>query len=99
MELLKTSHKENKAAAISSLTKTSELLILEHERECVQNLKILIKEEYTTLRKLLDEQIKCFNANSKEFMIKTAFTGLGLGIGTVVVKYIPVGPLLSKIFK
>lgn len=99
MELFETYHKENKAAARSSLTKTSELLILEHEGECVQNLNILIKEEYTTLRKLLDEQIKCFNANSKKLLIKTAFTGLGLGIGTVVVKHIPVGALLSKIFK
>lgn len=99
MELFETYHKENKAAARSSLTKTSELLILEHEGECVQNLNILIKEEYTTLRKLLDEQIKCFNANSKQFMIKTAFTWLGFGIGTAAFKQLPVGGLISKIWK
>lgn len=99
MELFHTYHEQNEDAARSSLRKTSELIILEHERECVENLNILIKEEYTTLRKLLDEQKKCFNANSKQIMIKAAFTGLGFGIGTAAFEQLPVGGLISKIWK
>lgn len=99
MELFHTYHEQNEDAARSSLRKTSELIILEHERECVENLNILIKEEYTTLRTLLDEQIKCFNANSKQIMIKAAFTGLGFGIGTAAFEQLPVGGLISKIWK
>lgn len=96
MESFKTHHKESKVAARDILKKTSKLLILEHECECMQNLNILIKEEYTKLRKILDEKLQNFalqqeanraaaaekEANSALSKLKAVGTGIGFGLGT-----------------
>lgn len=99
METFETYHKKSKVAARDNLRKTSKLLLLDHESECVQNLDILIKEEYTKLRQLLDEQIQKLtlaqeakraveaeqNANTTLSKLKSVGTGIGVGIGTAAV--------------
>lgn len=99
MESFENIHIENRDAARENLRKTSELLILEHECECVRNLDILIEEEYTKLRKLLDEQIKNIEINGTLYIIKMAFTSLGIGIGTAAFNQLTLGGVISKIWK
>lgn len=86
------------------------MLILEHECECMWNLDMLIKEEYTQMRIILDEQIKNFaiqqeasraaaaeeKANSSLSKLKTLGTGIGIGIGTAAITFLHINKYLKK---
>lgn len=86
------------------------MLILEHECECMWNLDMLINEEYTKLRIILDEQIKNFaiqreasraaaaeeKANSSLSKLKTVGTGIGIGIGTAAIAFLHINKYLKK---
>lgn len=86
------------------------MLILEHECECMWNLDMLINEEYTKLRIILDEQIKNFalqqeasraaaaeeKANSSLSKLKTVGTGIGIGIGTAAITFLHINKYLKK---
>lgn len=110
MNNFETYHKRCRIAARDKLKKTSKLLILEHECECVWNLDILIKEEYKKRRKILDEQIQNLvlqqkakraaaaeeEANSSLSKLKSVGTGIGIGIGTAAITFFQVNKYLKK---
>lgn len=110
MNDFETYHKRCRIAARDKLKKTSKLLILEHECECVRNLDILIKEEYKKWRKILDEQIQNLvlqekarraaaaeeEANSSLSKLKSVGTGIGIGIGTAAITFFQVNKYLKK---
>lgn len=93
-------HKSCSIAARDKLKETSKLLILEHECECVRNLDILIKEEYTKRRKILDEQIENLvlqqKANSALSKLKSVGTGIGIGIGTTALTFLQINRYFKK---
>lgn len=80
MESFEINHNKSKDAAIKNLRKTSKLLMLEHECECVLNLDVLIEEEHEKMRKILGAQIEILESNSTLSKIKVAGIGLGIGI-------------------
>lgn len=110
MNDFETYHKRCRIAARDKLKRTSKLLILEHECECVRNLDILIKEEYKKWRKILDEQIQNLvlqqkarraaaaeqEANSSLSKLKSVGTGIGIGIGTAAITFFQVNKYLKK---
>lgn len=110
MNDFETYHKRCRIAARDKLKRTSKLLILEHECECVRNLDILIEEEYTKWRKILIEQIENLvlqqkarraaaaeqEANSSLSKLKSVGTGIGIGIGTAAITFFQVNKYLKK---
>lgn len=66
MNDFETYHKRCRIAARDKLKKTSKLLILEHECECVWNLDILIKEEYKKGGKYWTSKYKTWYYNRKQ---------------------------------
>lgn len=110
MNDFETYHKRCRIAARDKLKRTSKLLILEHECECVRNLDILIEEEYTKWRKILIEQIQNLvlqqkarraaaaeqEANSSLSKLKSVGTGIGIGIGTAAITFFQINKYLKK---
>lgn len=110
IKTFETYHNRSKVAARDKLRKTDKMLILEHECECMWNLDMLINEEYTKLRIILDEQIKNFalqreasraaaaeeKANSSLSKLKTVGTGIGIGIGTAAIAFLHINKYLKK---
>lgn len=110
IESFDTCHKESKVAARDNLSKTFKLILSEHECECKQNLDILIKEEYKKLRQILDEKIQnstlqqeatkaataAERANSTLYKLHTVGTGIGFGLGAVVLTFQKINNFLKR---
>lgn len=75
------------------------MILSDHECECKQNLDILIKEDYTKLRQILDEKLQnstlkqeatraaaaAKRANSTLSRLYNLGTGFGFGLGAAVI--------------